>query len=135
MQAQELYQQAANAKPNNNTVRDLESELQNLRAKLTGGPKSGSPSNYLEGQKFLDSFDAAVIALKKGDVVTNLEFQQKFNAKGGRTVQELVDYMGSRGLKFAPVNGGDERAYYSLQIRAGSAQHGNPQRNGRGWQG
>lgn len=115
VQTQELYQQAANAKPNNNTLKDLESALQSLRTKLSGAAKTMATTTYLEGQRFLDSFDAALVALKKGDVVTNLDFQQKFNAKGGRTVQELVDYMGTRGLKFAPVNSGDERAYYALQ--------------------
>jgi hypothetical protein len=115
VQAQELYQQAANAKPNNNTLKDLESALQSVHTKLEGAAKSISPSNYLQAKRFLDSFDAAVVAIKKGDVVTNLEFQQKFNAKGGKTVQELVEYMGSRGLKFAPVNEGDERSYYALQ--------------------
>ena len=53
-------------------------------------------------------------ALEKGDAVLNLDYQQKF-AKGGKTVQELVEYLKSKGLRFAPATAGDERAYQALQ--------------------
>jgi hypothetical protein len=62
----------------------------------------------------LDDFDAAVVALRKGDAVLYLDYAQKF-AKGGRTVQELVEYMTKNGLKFAPAMPGDERAYQAVQ--------------------
>jgi hypothetical protein len=114
VQTKELYEQAANGKPNANTIKDLETTLKNLRTKLGKRVDSIPTGNYLEGFRFLDDFDAALVALRKGDVALNLDFQQKF-AKGGRTAQELVQYMTSKGLRFAPVRPGDERAYAALQ--------------------
>ncbi len=53
-------------------------------------------------------------ALERGAAPLNLEFHQKF-AKGGKTVQELADYMNARGLTFTAAAAGDERVYYALQ--------------------
>jgi hypothetical protein len=113
LQARELYQQAANAKPDKNTIGDLESGLRNLRTKLS---KAGNvrPLESLEAQRFLDSFDAAVTGLKNGDLVANLDFQNTF-AKGGRTVKELIDYLAKKGMRFAPANANESAAYNALQ--------------------
>ena len=78
-----------------------------------GGP-AGKPLPQKLVVKVSDEFDNAVVALDRGDATLNLDFQQKF-AKGGKTVQELVEYMNSKGLKFAPATPGDERAYQALQ--------------------
>jgi hypothetical protein len=40
-------------------------------------------------------------------------FTEKFAAKG-KTVPELLQFMASKGLKFAPATGGDEAAYSAL---------------------
>ena len=64
--------------------------------------------NYLEGSRFLDDLDAAVRALRMGDAVLYLDFNQRF-ARGGKTVQELVEYMTKNGLTFAQALAGDER--------------------------
>jgi hypothetical protein len=115
-QAQELYRQAANnGKLDPNTLQDLENALSALKKSLNDQVNALPITNLLEGQRFLDDFDAAVVAMKKGDVVLNLDFQQKFNKKGGKTLQELVDYMGKNGLRFAPASPGDDRAYRALQ--------------------
>src|SRR5205823_1635679 len=95
--------------------KDLDSALQALRTSLGKQINAIPPATYLEAQRFLDNFDAAVLGLKKGDVVFNLDFQQKFVKDDGKTVLELVDYMGKNGLRFAPAVGGDERAYRALQ--------------------
>jgi hypothetical protein len=112
--AQELLQQALNAKIDKNTARDLESSLHRLRESLRKNFKEVPLESFLEGLRFLDSFDAAVLAIEKGDAVLSLDFQQKF-AAGGKTVQDLVDYMKTNGLRFAPANPGDERVYQILQ--------------------
>jgi hypothetical protein len=114
LHAQELYQQAVNSKLDRNTLRDLQSELGQLRDNLSKNVKEIPGRSFLEGQRFLDDFNAALRALEKGDAVLNLDFQQKF-AKGGKTVQELAAYLKSNGLRLAPANPGDERAYQALQ--------------------
>jgi hypothetical protein len=115
LETQELFQQAANAKVDKNTLRDLKANLRQLRTQLNKRVNDISTQNYLDGSRFLDDFDAAVLALERNDAVPYLDFNQKF-AKGGKTVEELVDYMSRNGLKFAPANPGDERAYQALQV-------------------
>jgi hypothetical protein len=112
--AKELFQQAINAKIDKNALKDIRSSLRGLRGSLRKNFKEVPAQSFLEGLRFLDDFDAAVIALEKGDAVVTLDFQQKF-ATGGKTVQELVDYMKSKALRFAPANPGDERVYQVLQ--------------------
>lgn len=114
LQAQELFQQSLNAKLDANALKDLKANLRALREVLAKNVNNLLAQNYLEGQRFLDDFDNAVVGLQRGDAALNVDFQQKF-AKGGRTVQELVEYMSSKGLKFAPATVGDERAYTALQ--------------------
>jgi hypothetical protein len=112
--AQELFQQALNAKIDKNALKDIRSSLRILRESLRKNFKEVPAQSFLEGLRFLDDFDAAVTALEKGDAVVSLDFQQKF-ATGGKTVQELVDYMKNKALRFAPANAGDERVYHVLQ--------------------
>jgi hypothetical protein len=114
LHAQELFQQAVNAKIDKNALKNIKSSLGRLRESLSKNFKDMPGQGYLEGLRFLDGFDAAVLAMEKGDAVLSLDFQQKF-ARGGKTVQELVDYMKSKGLRFAPANAGDERIYQILQ--------------------
>jgi hypothetical protein len=114
LHAQELFQQALNAKIDKNALKNIRSSLSRLRESLSKSFKDVAGLGYLDGLRFLDSFDAAVLALEKGDALLSLDFQQKF-ARGGKTVQELVDYMKSKGLRFAPANPGDERIYQILQ--------------------
>jgi hypothetical protein len=114
LHAQELFQQSVNSKTDKNTLKDIQAGLRALRETLNKNVNQVPNQSYTEGLRFLNAFDAAILALEKGDAVLNLDFQQKF-AKGGKTVQELVDYMKKSGLQFAPANPGDERAYQALQ--------------------
>jgi hypothetical protein len=114
IQSQELYQQALNAKLDKNVAKDLKANLRTLRDVLSKNRSQLLTQEYLEGQRFLDDFDNAVVALERGDATLNVDFQSKF-AKGGKTVQELVEYMNSKGLKFVGAASGDERAYHALQ--------------------
>jgi hypothetical protein len=117
--AKVLFNQAANnagGKLDPNVLRNLEMAVGKLRDSLTKNINTLGTQSYLEGSRFLDSFDAAVVALRKGDAVLYLDFNQRF-AKGGKTVQELVAYMSQNGLAFAPAMPGAERAYQVLQVR------------------
>jgi len=114
LQAQELFQQSLNGKLDKNALKDLQSNLRTLRETLTKNLNQLLGQNYLDGQRFLDDFDSALLALDRGAAPLNYDYQQKF-AKGGRTVIEVIEYMTSRGLKFVPATSGDERAYNALQ--------------------
>jgi hypothetical protein len=114
LRAQDLYREALNAKIDKNAASDLKASLRSLRESLNKNFKEAPAQNSLEGLRFLDNFDAAVVALEKGDAAVSVDFQQKF-AKGGKTVQELVDYMKNKRLRFAPANPSDEPVYQALQ--------------------
>jgi hypothetical protein len=114
LQAQELFQQATNAKINSSTLKDVKSNLRGLQTSLTKQVNKLTAQSFLTGQRFLDQFEAALLALENGEAVVNLDFQQKC-AKGGKSVQELVEYLQSRSLRLAAANPGDERAYHALQ--------------------
>jgi hypothetical protein len=112
-----LFCQAANnagGKLDPHVLTALELAAGQLRERLNKNINVVGTQSYLEGSRFLDHFDGAVLALRKGDVVLYLDFNQKF-AKGGKTVAELVEYMSKNGLTFAPAMPGDERAYHALQ--------------------
>jgi hypothetical protein len=111
--AQEVFQQAVNATIDKNALKNLRSNLRSLRESLRKNVKEITGQSFLEGLRFLDNFDAAVLAMEKGDAALSLDFQQKF-AAGRKTVPELVDYMNSKALRFAPANPGDERVYQVL---------------------
>jgi hypothetical protein len=132
LETAQLYDQARVGTPDANLLRNVETSVRALRANLK--KVTTLPSNsYLEGQRFLDDFDAAVLALKKGDLALNLDFQ-KF-AQGGKSVQELVDYLGKKGLQFAPASTGDDRAYVALQAALSAHSltiHGQVAASGKG---
>jgi hypothetical protein len=116
--AKVLLEQAANnagGKLDGNVLKNLEMAVANLRDRLSKNVNTVGAQNYLEGLRFLDDLDGAVRALRMGDAVLYLDFNQKF-AKGGKTVAELVDYMSKNGLTFAPALPGDERVYHALQV-------------------
>jgi hypothetical protein len=114
LEAKQLYLQAANGPVDPNLLRNVETALRGLRANLAKQANDLPANNFLAGQRFLDDFDSAVLAVKNGDVALNVDFQQKM-AKGTVTVQELVSYMGGKGLQFAAATPGDERGYAALQ--------------------
>jgi hypothetical protein len=114
--AKVLFYDAANkagGKLDPNVLKNLEMAVGKLRDSLNKNINTVG-KDYLDAARFLDSFDAALVALRKGDAVLYLDFNQRF-AKGGRTVQELVEYMSKNGLLFAPAMIGDERAYHAIQ--------------------
>jgi hypothetical protein len=135
LEAKQIYDQAANGQPNANVLRNVESSLQTIRKNLTKQGFELTGKGYVEGTRFLDDFDAAVAAIKKGDVVLNLDFQQKFVKDGKRSVQELIEYMGGKGLRFAPASSGDDRGYMALQTALAAqslAIHGTVAASGKG---
>jgi hypothetical protein len=115
--AKVLFYQAANnagGKLDGNVLKNLEMAVGKLRDRLNKNVNTVGAQNYLEGSRFLDDLDGAVRALRMGDAVLYLDFNQRF-ARGGKTVEELVNYLSKNGLTFAPAMPGDERAYHALQ--------------------
>jgi hypothetical protein len=110
--AQKLYRQAMDAKPNNNIVRDLQIQIGDMREQLLKRANEVPTPQYIEAKRFLSDLDDAVIALRDGDAVRNAEFRAF--VQGGKTIQELVKYVLEKGLTFAPAIAGDEGSYQAL---------------------
>jgi hypothetical protein len=70
-----------------------------------------APTQYIESRRFLSQLEDAVAAL--GDPNAANYFSQKY-APQGKTVGELVNYMATHGLRFAPAVAGDQAAYLAL---------------------
>jgi hypothetical protein len=110
-ETQALFRQAANApQPDADRLRDLKGDLDKIRTRLVRSVNEIPTPQYLAATRFLNDFDASLMALENGDTAAYLDFQSRF-AGGGKTAQELVEYMVRNGLRFAPATPGDEAAY------------------------
>lgn len=90
-------------------VNDLQKELLGL-AKARNN-RLYSPAPYLDARRFLDQLEIALKALMEpnaGDYLSG-----KYAAKGN-TVRDLVEYMRTTGLRFAPATPGGYEAYAAL---------------------
>jgi hypothetical protein len=112
LQAQQLVSQGASGKVDENLLSDLKTNVARLRKDLLAKGTDLPTTQYVESKRFLNSFEDALLALEKGDAMTYFNFQ-KYVA-GGKTVQEVANYLIERGLRFAPAVEGDEAAYTAL---------------------
>jgi hypothetical protein len=112
-ETQRLFGQAANARVDPNTLREVRDDIDKIRARLKKSVNDFRQIPYMEATRFLNDFDDALTALENGDATAYIDFQSKFGS-GGKSVQQLVNYMSANGLRFAPSTNGDEAAYQAL---------------------
>jgi hypothetical protein len=127
--AQRLAKQAVDGNPvQANFLKDLESTLDKMRDSLTRKVNEIRTPQYLEAKRFLNDFDAAVVALGT-NTAPQINGFYRF-VRGGKSAQEVADYMLQHGLLFAAATNGDEGAYQALhtalanwdiQLHAGTA--------------
>jgi hypothetical protein len=111
-ETQRLFGQAANARVDPNTLREVRDDIDKIRSRLKKSVNDIRQIPYMEAARFLNDFDDALTALENGDATAHIDFQ-KF-ANGGKNVQQLANYMTANGLHFAPAANGDEAAYQAL---------------------
>ncbi|MFO0863326.1 MAG: hypothetical protein U0744_01465 [Gemmataceae bacterium] len=107
--AQNLMTGAKNGKVDANALRDLGNTLDKTQANLVKKVNEIPTIQYLEGKRFIREFNDARVALERGEAKAHFGFQDF--VQGGKTIQEVVDYLVSRGLKLAPATSADEGAY------------------------
>jgi hypothetical protein len=112
LKAQNLIYKAANGKIDDAILKDLQKDMERIRETLVKNVNQTPTSQYIDAKRFLNDFEDARSAVAQGDGVKYFEFQ-KFVANG-KTVQDVVNYMVERGLKFAPAVAGDEAAYQAF---------------------
>jgi len=112
VQTQVLVQQAVTGKVDQNVLENLRVAIDEIRERLMTKANAVPTSQYLEAKRFLTSFDSARRGLQDGDAVPYFKYQNF--VKDGRSLQQVVDYMLTEGLRFAPAVQGDEAAYRAV---------------------
>ena len=108
----EATKQAAAGRIDAGTIAELERVITRLRNDLVEQVNNFGFQSYTEAKRFLRELDDAVALLKRPDAAQYLN--GKFTAQG-KNVKDLVEYMSSNGLRFAPAISGQEAAYSVLQ--------------------
>ena len=111
--AQDAYRRARDNMKVANLEEDLSAGVASLRERLLKRANDMPTDQYLAAKRFLNYFDSALAAIKAGDVRRNIDFHKEFSGEG-KTIQDLIDYMGKHGLRYAPAVTGDEDAYQAL---------------------
>lgn len=111
--AEQLVNLVANNKVNVNLLKDLNSEIQGVSENLVKNVNEIPTSQYLEAKRFMEDLKDAVRALSNRNVAQDY-FQFQNFVKGGKTSEEVTQYMLKNGLTFAPSTEGDEAAYQAM---------------------
>jgi hypothetical protein len=96
------------------TIRDMMGDVGRMNETLLRNVGELSPSEYVEAKRYLNSLESAIRALQDPNVGNQLN--QNWAARA-HNIAALVEFMGDRGLKFAPATAGDEPAYRHLYQR------------------
>jgi len=111
-QLKELVKGAYRDKLDVNLLKDVRNEIDKMRDELVKHVNDTPTSQYIDAKRFLQEFHEATVALEKGEAPVQAKFQREI--EGGRSVQELVDYMVKNGLRFGPATANDEPAYRAV---------------------
>jgi hypothetical protein len=111
--AKGLYRLAVQGELKANLPRDLEDRLAKLQEQLRSKVNEVPSGQYIAATRFLTDFRSAVAALTAPNLIPAAMSFQRW-VRGGKTAQEIADYMIANGLFFAPANAGDEGAYSAV---------------------
>jgi len=111
-QLEDLVKEANKGRLDANVLRDVRGEMDKVREDLVKRVNDTPTSQYLDAKRFLHEFNEATIALERGEVAVQAKFQRF--VEGGKSVQEVTDYMVQHGLRFGPATANDEAAYRAI---------------------
>ena len=117
VQAQALVKSAVMGKMDVNVFRDFSAELDRTYDDLVKRVNDLPGPQYLEAKRFLSDLKDARTALEKGEAQNQAAYQKAIS--GGKSVQEIAEFMIGKGLRFAPAAAQDEaayRAFYSALV-------------------
>jgi hypothetical protein len=103
--------QAVNGRVDAGTLRDLAAARDRLQDRLLSHIRDLPSSQYIEARRYLHDFEDALGVFRQSEA--GGYFTAKYTARG-ETVPELVRFMLTKGLRFAPAVSGDEGAYVAL---------------------
>jgi hypothetical protein len=111
-QLQEIVTEANEGRVAVQTLKDVRSEIEQVRAELVKKVNDISPTQYLAGKRFLQELDDATRALEKGESACQANFQRF--VEQGRSIQDVTDYLVKEGLRFGAATARDEAAYRTV---------------------
>lgn len=85
-----------------------------MHERLRESVRDLTPTQYVDAKRYLDQIDDALTSLQQPEVQNYIN--KKWVAKG-KTIGDLVKFMGDTGLRFNGATQGDEPAYRMLQQR------------------
>lgn len=109
---QTLVAGALQGKVDRQLLDDIHGRMEEIKGRMVKLINEMPASSYLDGDRFLTEFQMARIGILEGQAPVQVKFQQF--VKGGKTMQEIADYMVANGLKFASANFHDDAAYRAL---------------------
>jgi hypothetical protein len=91
-------------------MKQVRTELKTMREDMRSQLQKDEieTSSYLQAIEFYNSLESSVNALERPD--TRKQLAGKYSPRA-RNVQELVDFMTDKGVKFAPASPGNDAAY------------------------
>ncbi len=111
-QAQIVCANAAIGKIDGQVLADLNLRMDEVKRTLAKKIDDVAPGKYLEADRFLSDFRDARQGVEEGQMVVQDKFTRFI--QGGKTIQEVSDYMVANGLKFAAATASDEGGYRAL---------------------
>jgi hypothetical protein len=111
-QTQRLVASALQGNVDRQLLVDIDSRMEDIKTRFVKMVNEMPGSNYLDGDRFLTEYQLARIGIQEGQAPVQVKFQQF--VKGGKTMQEIADYMVANGLKFASAAFHDDAAYRAL---------------------
>jgi hypothetical protein len=109
---QELLKQAQKDRPDPIELTQLRNEMEKIKDDLVKKVNDVPTGQYLDAKRFLNEFYDATVAMENGEAQTQAKFQRFI--EGGKSIQEVADYMVQHGLRFAPASANDEAAYRAV---------------------
>jgi hypothetical protein len=109
--APDAIHQALSGKVDTGVLQNMNNALADIDQKLSANIQNVTMNQYTEATRFLNYFKDAVRLLAKPNAG---DFFSRNYAARGMTVGDLVKFMVSKGLSFAPAVTGDDNAYVAL---------------------
>jgi hypothetical protein len=109
---QTLVAGALQGKVDRQLLDDINGRMEEIKSRMVKMINDMPASSYIDGDRFLNEFQLARIGILEGQAPVQVKFQQF--VKGGKTMQEIADYMVANGLKFSVANFHDDAAYRAL---------------------
>jgi hypothetical protein len=108
----QMVEQAAGEGVTGKSIREMEGLINSLEERITAAVDDMTPSDNIRAMSYVHKVANATKLLRAPDIAKTLGGAWQAQ---GNTVGELVAFMTSKGLKFAPASPGEEPYYTSLE--------------------